>query len=326
MQSMRRNEMNDKEEMIIVEDNPDLIVINQLPIISERLDKVKDEIKRRTAFADTVTVSEENRQEIKKIRAAMNAEKSRLDEVYKKALEAVIAPIQVVQDKYKDCVGLYTKANSQLKAKIDVIEDGLKLEKENSVKEYFEELVTAKKIDFISFERLGLKITLSVSEKKLKEQVNNIVERVATDLKAIEIQENKEEILVEYKKSLNVSEAVSIVDARHKAIQAEKERKAKQAEQRARKLAAAKAVEDAARQQEQIQQAHMQKENNNSEPIQEPIQETQLTPPTVKLKKYPFNFYAYIEATSKEEAIEILRDFKPELIEFMEDRGVHYGK
>lgn len=318
--------MNDKEEMIIVEDNPDLIVINQLPIISEQLDKVKDEIKRRTAFADTVTVSEENRQEIKKIRAAMNAEKSRLDEVYKKALEAVIAPIQVVQDKYKDCVGLYAKANSQLKAKIDVIEDGLKLEKENSVKEYFEELVTAKKIDFISFERLGLKITLSVSEKKLKEQVNNIVERVATDLKAIEIQENKEEILVEYKKSLNVSEAVSIVDARHKAIQAEKERKAKQAEQRARELAAAKAVEDAARQQEQIQQAHMQKENNNSEPIQEPIQETQLTPPTVKLKKYPFNFYAYIEATSKEEAIEILRDFKPELIEFMEDRGVHYGK
>lgn len=318
--------MNDKEEMIIVEDNPDLIVINQLPIISERLDKVKDEIKRRTAFADTVTVSEENRQEIKKIRAAMNAEKSRLDEVYKKALEAVIAPIQVVQDKYKDCVGLYTKANSQLKAKIDVIEDGLKLAKENSVKEYFEELVTAKNIDFISFEQLGLKITLSVSEKKLKEQVNNIVERVATDLKAIDIQEDKEEILVEYKKSLNVSEAVSIVDARHKAIQAEKERKAKQAEQRARELAAAKAVEDAARQQEQIQQAHMQKENNNSEPIQEPIQETQLTPPTVKLKKYPFNFYAYIEATSKEEAIEILRDFKPELIEFMEDRGVHYGK
>ena len=314
--------MNDKEEMIIVEDNPDLIVINQLPIISEQLDKVKDEIKRRTAFADTVTVSEKNRQEIKKIRAAMNAEKSRLDEVYKKALEAVIAPIQVVQDKYKDCVGLYTKANSQLKAKIDVIEDGLKLEKENSVKEYFEELVTAKKIDFISFERLGLKITLSVSEKKLKEQVNNIVERVATDLKAIEIQENKEEILVEYKKSLNVSEAVSIVDARHKAIQAEKERKAKQAEQRARELAAAKAVEDVARQQEQIQQVHMQQENNNSEPIQE----TQLTPPTVKLKKYPFNFYAYIEATSKEEAIEILRDFKPELIEFMEDRGVHYGK
>ena len=145
-------------------------------------------------------------------------------EIFKSCEKEMLFPVSYThldvykrQDKYKDCVGLYTKANSQLKAKIDVIEDGLKLEKENSVKEYFEELVTAKKIDFISFERLGLKITLSVSEKKLKEQVNNIVERVATDLKAIEIQENKEEILVEYKKSLNVSEAVSIVDARHKA-------------------------------------------------------------------------------------------------------------
>ena len=48
--------MNDKEEMIIVKDNPDLIVINQLPVISEQLDKVKAEIQRRTAFADNVTV------------------------------------------------------------------------------------------------------------------------------------------------------------------------------------------------------------------------------------------------------------------------------
>lgn len=321
--------MNDKEEMIIVNDNQDLIVINQLPVISEQLDKVKAEIQRRTAFADTVTVSEENRQEIKKMRAAMNAEKSRLDEVYKTALEKVIAPIQAVQDKYKDCVGLYTKANSQLKAKIDVIEDGLKLAKENSVKEYFEELVTAKNIDFISFEQLGLKITLSVSEKKLKEQVNNIVERVATDLKAIDIQEDKEEVLIEYKKHLNVSEAVSTVAARHKAIQAEKERKIKQEEQLAKRIAAeqavAEAVAEAARQQAQVQS-----ESDNVKPVQtvkEPVHvEQQLTPPQVELNKYPFNFSAYIEATSKDEAIEKLREFKPKLIEFMESEGVHYGK
>lgn len=321
--------MNDKEEMIIVNDNQDLIVINQLPVISEQLDKVKAEIQRRTAFADTVTVSEENRQEIKKMRAAMNAEKSRLDEVYKTALEKVIAPIQAVQDKYKDCVGLYTKANSQLKAKIDVIEDGLKLAKENSVKEYFEELVTAKNIDFISFEQLGLKITLSVSEKKLKEQVNNIVERIATDLKAIDIQEDKEEVLIEYKKHLNVSEAVSTVAARHKAIQAEKERKIKQEEQLAKRIAAeqavAEAVAEAARQQAQVQS-----ESDNVKPVQtvkEPVHvEQQLTPPQVELNKYPFNFSAYIEATSKDEAIEKLREFKPKLIEFMEREGVHYGK
>ena len=317
--------MNDKEEMIIVKDNPNLIVINQLPVISEQLDMVKAEIQRRTAFADTVTVSEENRQEIKKMRAAMNAEKSRLDDVYKTAIEKVIAPIQAVQDKYKDCVGLYTKANSQLKAKIDVIEDGLKLAKENSVKEYFEELVTAKNIDFISFEQLGLKITLSVSEKKLKEQVNNIVERVATDLKAIDIQEDKEEILVEYKKHLNVSEAESTVAARHKAIQAEKERKIKQEEQRAKQKAAARAVAEAARQQAQVQS-----ESDNEETVQavkEPVQtKEQLAPPQVfkpteaeikpqeeKIFMSQFKVYA------------TLQQFR-ELTEFMKRKGIRYGK
>ena len=50
--------MNDKEEMIIVKDNPNLIDKNQLPLISEQQDMVKAQIQRRTAFADTVTVSE----------------------------------------------------------------------------------------------------------------------------------------------------------------------------------------------------------------------------------------------------------------------------
>ena len=73
----------------------------------------------------------------------------------------------------------------------------------------------------------------------------------------------------------------------------------------------------------------MQSESDNEEPVQtvkEPVHvEQQLTPPQVELNKYPFNFSAYIEATSKDEAIEKLREFKPKLIEFMEREGVHYG-
>ena len=106
---------------------------------------------------------------------------------------------------------------------------------------------------------------------------------------------------------------------------AEKERKIKQEEQRAKRIAAAQAVAEAAR-----QQAQMQSESDNEEPVQtvkEPVHvEQQLTPPQVELNKYPFNFSAYIEATSKDEAIEKLREFKPKLIEFMEREGVHYGK
>ena len=122
-----------------------------------------------------------------------------------------------------------------------------------------------------------------------------------------------------------MSEAVSSVAARHKAIQAEKERKIKQEEQRAKRIAVAQAVEEVARQQAQVQSG-----SDNVKPVQtvkEPVHvEQQLTPPQVELNKYPFNFSAYIEATSKDEAIEKLREFKPKLIEFMEREGVHYGK
>ena len=87
----------------------------------------------------------------------------------------------------------------------------------------------------------------------------------------------------------------------------------------------AQAVEEVARQQAQVQSG-----SDNVKPVQtvkEPVHvEQQLTPPQVELNKYPFNFSAYIEATSKDEAIEKLREFKPKLIKFMESEGVHYGK
>ena len=47
--------------------------------------------------------------------------------------------------------------------------------------------------------------------KSLKNAVKDAIDRVSCDLKMIETQEDKEAILVEYKKSLNVSEAVSVV-------------------------------------------------------------------------------------------------------------------
>ncbi len=60
-----------------------------------------------------------------------------------------------------------------------------------------------KNIDFISFETIRLENNIIiVSEKKLKEQVNNIVERVATDLKAIVYtRRQKKKVLIEYMKT-----------------------------------------------------------------------------------------------------------------------------
>ena len=83
----------------------------------------------------------------------------------------------------------------------------------------------SKQIDFIDFSQLGLSITLTVSKKKLREQVKAFVDKVCDELELIETQENRDEILVEYKKSLNVAQAITIVVNRHKAIEEERRRK-----------------------------------------------------------------------------------------------------
>ena len=60
--------------------------------------------------------------------------------------------------------------------------------------------------------------------KSLKEQAKAFIDKVVDDLKLIDTQEHKAEILVEYKQSLNVSTAITTVSNRFKAIEEEKKK------------------------------------------------------------------------------------------------------
>ncbi len=66
---------------------------------------------------------------------------------------------------------------------------------------------------------------MSDSKKSLKERCAAFVDRITEELALIETQEHKEEILVEYKKSLNVAQAITNVSARHRAIEEERQRR-----------------------------------------------------------------------------------------------------
>ena len=92
---------------------------------------------------------------------------------------------------------------------------------------YFDEYAQSKSVDFVSLDKLGIKVTLSASLKSLKDKVKESIDKISDDIKLIETQEYSDEMLFEYKKSLNVSQAVTAVTDRHKAIE---EQKAKTAE------------------------------------------------------------------------------------------------
>jgi conjugal transfer/entry exclusion protein len=94
--------------------------------------------------------------------------------------------------------------------------------KVKEVKEYFEEYKTANNIDFITYEQARINVTLSASMKSLKEQAKAFIDQRIDDLKLIETQEHKAEILVEYKQTLNVSNAITTVMNRLEAVEEEK--------------------------------------------------------------------------------------------------------
>ncbi len=82
----------------------------------------------------------------------------------------------------------------------------------------------ANNIDFVTYSQARINVTLSASRKSLKEQAKQFIDKIVDDLKLIDTQEHKAEILVEYKQSLNVSQAITSVTNRFKAIEEEKKK------------------------------------------------------------------------------------------------------
>ena len=226
--------------------NNEIIVVKQLPVIVEQLQTIKADVTKRTTAAMSLVCTEDTVKEIKDIRSKLNKEFNSWEERRKEVKKAVMSPYEQFETVYKDCITeVFKKADSDLKRKIESVENTLKAEKEKEVCEYFEELCRASSIDFLSYEMANINVTLSASKKSLKEQAKAFVDRVCEDLNLIETQDHKDEILFLYKKKdgfsfLNVSKSISFVMEKYKAIEAEKER---EAERQAKAEAEQKAAE-----------------------------------------------------------------------------------
>ena len=203
----------------------EIIVVKQLPVIIEKLEQVKAEVSEKVAFATSLVCTEETVKEVKKARAELRKDFKSWEEKRKEVKNAVLSPYEQFEAVYKDCItDTYKTADNDLNGKIDNIESELKAKKQAEVKEYFDEYLLSKGIDFVTFEQANIGITLSASLKNLKEQAKNFADRISDDFMLIQTQENKAEILVEYKNTLNVSQAITSVTARLRAVEEEKRR------------------------------------------------------------------------------------------------------
>ena len=203
--------------------NKELIIVRQLPEIEEHLKGLSEEIEQKVENAKSLVCTEENVKVIKQIRADLNKEFKEVENQRKTVKEQILAPYMKFEEIYKTYIAdKYKSADIDLKQKIDNTENELKKQKEQEIREYFEEYRIANNIDFVTFEQANINVTLTASKKALKEQVKKFIDEIVDDLKLIETQECKEEILVEYKQNLNVSRAIQDVANRHKLLEEEK--------------------------------------------------------------------------------------------------------
>ena len=211
-----------------------IMVLEALPIIKTHLEKLSIEIKEKVDKSLSLVCTEDTVKDVKKVRAELNKEFQELEAQRKEIKSAIMDKYNEFETIYKARVAnLYNKADNSLKEKIANVEYQLKKEKEEEIREFFEEHCKDKNVN-IQFERMGLNITLSASMKSLKEQTLAFIEKIASDLKLIELEEYKEEILLEYNSTLDFAKSKMVVLERHRQIeelQRQKEELAKKQEE-----------------------------------------------------------------------------------------------
>ena len=223
MQEVNINEEKNTEEKIDVNE---IVKIEQMPKVFSQLEKIGEIIKKKTSDLDKLECTEANKQEVKSRRTEINNTLALLEAKKKEIKNKLLEPYNVFEAKYnEECKEKLQNASSILTEKINAIEVQQKLEKEQELREFADEYFSHYMIkDVVKFEDIGLNITLSASIKSLKEQTKAFCERISNDLKLIDLEEYKDEIVIEYLKNLDFAKSKMLVIERHRQLEEIKKR------------------------------------------------------------------------------------------------------
>lgn len=215
-----------------------VIELQQLPIIVERLHSVKADIERRTAEATSLICTEETYKSIKDARAQLTKEFKEYEAQRTAIKSKILEPYNAFEQVYRECVTApFQTADTELKRKITDVTSGIVAQKTDVVQEYYNELVAAAGIDWMDDLTYRPKVNMSDSVTALKKQAKAFVDGIVSDVTAIDAMESSAEVMVEYRKNLDLPTAIKVVDNRHKALEEqrrmEEERRVRQAEREA---------------------------------------------------------------------------------------------
>lgn len=206
-----------------------LPTIEQKPIIKySELENIGEFVKEKIASIgiDSIEATEANLSVLKSTRAALNNQFKDFEDRRKFIKDTVLKPYDDFEAQYKSFITInFKNADDQLKGKITTVESGILNNKIDALKVYFSE---NNPFDFVKFEQLGLKITRSVSDKSIKQQIDASINQIGADIETINTLQHKERVLAQYQMSLDLNAAISSVNIaieRENQIEADKKEK-----------------------------------------------------------------------------------------------------
>lgn len=207
-----------------------VIELQQLPIIVERLHSVKADIERRTAEATSLICTEETYKSVKDARAQLTKEFKEYEAQRTAIKSKILEPYNAFEQVYRECVTApFQQADAELKQKIADVTSGIVAQKTEALMDYYGELVEAADIDWLDNLTYRPKVNMSDSLTSLKKQAKAFVDGIVADVAAIEGMDNAAEIMVEYRSNLDLPNAIKTVGDRHKALEEQRRREEERA-------------------------------------------------------------------------------------------------
>lgn len=200
--------------------------INGISNIESNMEQVKNQALQICDWYKSLVITNEMLDDIKKEKAEINKAKSSVAEYRKNIVKEFKKPIEQFESLAKETEKILSEAYDTCNESVKRYEDEQKALKSKEVEEYFNEYAKSLVIDFVKYEQANINVTLTASLKSLKEQAKTFLDKINDDLMLIAA-ENEElvaEMMVEYKKTLNVSNSILSVKQRHKALEEERKK------------------------------------------------------------------------------------------------------
>ena len=220
---IKKEKVND--QMNNFKNEKEIITVTQLPVIEQALDNISSKIEHEIQEAKNTLPSDLSKTTVhlKKLRAKLKKEFEWIESQRKTVKSEILKPYLDFEVLYKSKISdKFKEADKYFKSKISEIESEIKSEKEAKLKDYFIDVATSKDIKYISFEDLNLKINLSDSLKSYYSKINEITDNISNDLKVlndnISDEKTKYEIILDYKKTLNLAQSMILMTEKQNQI------------------------------------------------------------------------------------------------------------